>query len=260
MLRLRRFAPVVLGAVAMLSLPTFADVVQLNPSRDNSIYEELTSNSAGGSSWLFSGLTVPLNARRALVEFDIAGNIPAGSTVNSVTVSFTTTRRGPGSGPNDPATLSRLTADWGEGTAAPGTLQGQGDAAGPGDATWSDSFFGTSTWSTPGGDFLPASATALSPTQTGQVLTFTSTPDLVADVQAWVDNPASNFGWILDTQSGQAGARAYGAREGAANQQPVLTVDFTAGSAAVPGSSPLTMILLGLGAIVALGALAIRLR
>ena len=66
------------------------------------------------------------------------------------------------------------------------------------DATWIHTFYNTSFWTTPGGDF------SSTPSATTTVGGANSTPTwsgsgLVADVQAWVSNPASNFGWVIRT-------------------------------------------------------------
>ena len=56
---------------------------------------------------------------------------------------------------------------------------------------------------TPGGkegtDFLTDSS-ALTPVSGRTNYTFVSTSNLVADVQFWLDNTNSNFGWILISQ------------------------------------------------------------
>ena len=252
-----RHSPLLVIPLLAATLPTLADVVQLEPSRDNSIYSEST-NSAGGSSWLFSGITASNDSRRALVAFDLVGSVPAGATINSVTLSFVATRTGPGSGPGDTAAVHRLTTDWGEGDAAPGILNGAGATAGPGDATWQEAMNGAVSWTTPGGDFLTASATQPAPTVPGQALVFASSAALIADVQAWVDDPSTNFGWIIVTQSEIRGARAYGAREGAMGERPVLTVDFDAAASPVAATTPHTTLLLALGALLSLAALVFR--
>jgi hypothetical protein len=55
-----------------------------------------------------------------------------------------------------------------------------------------------------------------------------STPGLVADVQAWLDEPFSNHGWLLrsDTEAPFT-ARHIATRE-SGSTAPVLTVEFTA--------------------------------
>jgi hypothetical protein len=58
--------------------------------------------------------------------------------------------------------------------------------------------------------------------------TFATTPALVADVQVWLTNPASNFGWMMRSaaENVQQSARRFANRESAADK-PTLTVGYT---------------------------------
>ena len=50
---------------------------------------------------------------------------------------------------------------------------------------------------------------------------------MVADVQAWVNNAASNFGWlVLGDESEAATAKRFDTRESAS--PPILTIEYTA--------------------------------
>jgi hypothetical protein len=99
--------------------------------------------------------------------------------------------------------LHRLLVDWGEGTAGSSSPAvgggGNGFAAGSGDATWNTPTFGSGAWTNPGatGDFAAAASAASS--ISGPVETFFTwnSPGLLADVQRWYLNPATNFGWLL---------------------------------------------------------------
>src|SRR4030067_3482017 len=56
---------------------------------------------------------------------------------------------------------------------------------------------------------------------------------LVADVQSWVDTPASNFGWLMkDDETTTTTARKYYSREGFT--PPKLKIDYTPASTDVP--------------------------
>ena len=126
-------------------------------------------------------------------------------------------------------TLHRANADWGE---AGSSGSGQGDVAQPGDATWLFRSFNTLSWATAGGDYAASASASQSVTDTG-------TPEwsgagMVADVQFWLDNAASNFGWlILGDESTTSTARKFTSREGF--NPPRLTVDYTSGSTDVAG-------------------------
>ena len=52
---------------------------------------------------------------------------------------------------------------------------------------------------------------------------------MVADVQSWLDNPASNFGWlVLGDETAIATAKRFDTRESAS--PPVLTIEYTPAS------------------------------
>ncbi|MSU20737.1 MAG: hypothetical protein EXS30_05010 [Pedosphaera sp.] len=65
--------------------------------------------------------------------------------------------------------------------------------------------------------------------------TFPSTSDLVADVQSWLTNPQSNFGWILISQSEGTPrtARRLGSSENPSTA-PSLVIQFNAPAQATP--------------------------
>jgi len=214
-------------AVGSISLvpgpPAGAAVVTLTPNRDNSLFEDNGARSCGIGP-LFCGQTGQFGLRRALVGFDVAGNIPPGSTVTSVQVEVTIVTSGPLSSPSDEFKLNRLTTDWGEKGSV--CFTGTGVAAEDGDATWTHAHFSTGAWGQVGGDFSATpSATTLMPTSGSAI--FISTAGLVADVQAWLDQPSTNFGWIiLGNEVAARSARQFDSLDGAT--PPSLTVEFTA--------------------------------
>jgi glucose/arabinose dehydrogenase len=215
---------------------TGGGTVVLEPSRDNSLYGESGSLSNGMGNRLFGGNTAVGAARRALLAFDIAGNVPAGANITDVKLVLNVSKV-IDSEPRE-FSLLRLLADWGEGASnAPGQ-EGGGDTAEPGDATWTERFFGAAApWTSPGGDFAPvASATATVPPAYGAT-TWLSTPGLVADVQSWLDNPGNNFGWILiGDETVITTARRFDSREiPTPAVRPKLTVEYITGGP-VPGS------------------------
>ena len=95
----------------------------------------------------------------------------------------------------------------------------------PGDATWIHTFFDTGAWTNPGGDFAAAPSAVLS---VGAVGFFTwSSAQMVADVQAWLDDPSTNFGWMVRGAEGLASTRRFDSRENpTAAFRPRLTVRF----------------------------------
>jgi spore coat protein A len=219
------------GGLFGACLPAAAAEVTLTPIADTTIAdgvdpgsgEDFTDNSSGACDNLFAGNTSDDFARRALIEFDVAGNVPAGSTINSVTLTVVVNR----SGDNQAAsmTIAPLTRVFGEGLAGCGPRGGgQGEPANPGDATWSDAEAGSVSWTTPGGDFGPTSASAIVGSDNGSIGIWSSAI-MVGEVQSWLDSPASNLGWVVIGDEGRgATARRFASREGAL--PPTLQIDF----------------------------------
>src|SRR5262249_5146165 len=146
--------------------------------------------SNGAGSYFIAGETNDGLVRRGLIAFDIAGNIPAGSTINSVTLSLHVSQT---AAETATVQLVRLLADWGEGTSNADSNPGQGITATPGDATWVYRFYNSSSWTNTGGDFVSTVSAYTSVSGVG-TYTWGSTAKMVADVQDWLDTPSGNFG------------------------------------------------------------------
>ena len=201
-----------------------AATATLRPSKDNTIYGQ-TNLSNGAGEFLFAGSSGGNGGSRvlrSLIAFNLAGQIPAGATINSVTLTLTVNT--PLASNTNTVRLHRVSADWGEGTSVAPMGGGGGAPATSGDATWTARFFNTSNWSSPGGDFV-ATASASQAVNTNSGSINFSAAGLVADVQAWVNAPASNFGWILVAQDEAGPAVRFASREAAA--APSLLVDYT---------------------------------
>jgi len=119
--------------------------------------------------------------------------------------------------------------NWGEGASDASSQEGGGAAAQAGDATWTLGFFGTpaSSWNTAGGDFSGTASASQASVGFGQVSL--SGAALIADVQSWINNPASNFGWaLLGDEETEQSARRFGSSENPApGERPVLNVSFS---------------------------------
>ena len=229
-----------LGALLILiAAPAYSAQVTLNPLSDNTIYQgtdatqadpNFEDNSCGAGTNLFAGQTNNGLLRRALLRFDIAGQIPAGSTINSATLTVTVNRAG-GNVPQT-MTLRPVTQDWGEGMANCDAVRGggQGIDADPGDATWLDSHFQQTAWSSAGGDFGAISASALVDDGNGAQGIWDSSSAgngaMVTDLQNWLDIPGTNNGWeIVGLEGAGQSTRRFSSREG--SNVPTLTIDFT---------------------------------
>ena len=230
--RRRKLAALLALASSLAVAPALAGVVTLTPSQDNTMYGENGEWSNGAGEFLFSGRTAFSSSRRALLAFDVAGNVPAGSTINSATLTLHVSQS---PGPSQPSpvperfALHRLTAAWGQGTSDAGSPGGLGSPATVHDSTWTYRLWNTDTWATPGGDFNAAgSANAVVAVTNDGFFTWGSSA-MIADVQDWLDNPVTNFGWVLiGNEAADKTARRFDSRENRnAAHRPVLTIDFT---------------------------------
>ena len=121
-----------------------AATISIMPSKDNTLYEfdpDDGDHSNGAGFHFFAGETAMSELRRGVLAFDIAGSIPHGSIITSVTLSMNMSRTI--SETPRIVELHKLLADWGEGTShAPGE-EGDGAPATTNDATWRHRFFDT---------------------------------------------------------------------------------------------------------------------
>src|SRR5581483_5542425 len=213
---------VVTGLVGLGPSSAIAQLANINPSKDNTLYEFVPadgdrSNALGQH--FFAGETSQGEVRRGVLAFDIAGNVPPGSTILGVTLGLNMSRTGLDTART--IELHKLLADWGEGTSVAPGEEGDGAPATPNDATWRHRFFDTIFWTTQGGDF---SATVSASQSVGPVGMYTwSSSQMRADVQSWLDDPTSNFGWlVLGDESEITTAKRFDTRESAS--PPVLTI------------------------------------
>ncbi len=172
-------------------------VVNLGAAKDNTLYESVPDSLSNGLGEHFfvgqTGAGGGFKVRRGLIAFNIASKIPAGSTIQSVVMTLSMNRTISG---NQTVSLHKLTADWGEGTSKAAFGEGMGALATTNDATWLHRFYNSTFWTTAGGDYNPSASAS---TTIGGIAfyNFGSTSQLVADVQDWLDNPVSSFGWIM---------------------------------------------------------------
>jgi len=199
--------------------------IDISAAKDNTLFESPTGALSNGiGDYIFVGRTLQSDSedqRRALLQFDVAAHIPDGSTINSAELSLILSRsRGPQS-----VCLHQMLSDWGEGNSDAAGPEGGGGAAMTDDATWIHAFFDAQNWNTPGGDFN-ATFLACTPVSTLGQQTFNSV-DLTMQVQAWLDNPTTNYGIMLLGDEANIGtAQRFHSRENASGT-PTLTVDYT---------------------------------
>lgn len=214
----------------------YAETIILQPVADTTLIEYSPDNNHGGTDFFNAGTTggIANGARnRGLIRFDFS-SIPAHLKIKSVSMTLEVTRAPAGAG-GAPFALHRMLKNWGEGNkdSTDEISRGLGIPATTNEATWNSPFaFSTNNWSVAGagGDFdtLPSSQSVAYP---DLFSVFASTPRMVADVETWISNPASNFGWLLKTDDENvfSTARSFGSREFAGidtNSPPFIEIKF----------------------------------
>ena len=228
----RFFVGLALGLAmgAMIVTSAAADVLTLEATRDNTLFEDAqgdTSNGSGPS--LFAGRNSQGRARRALLAFDVRSALPAGAMIESVTLRLHL------SNSSDPLPravhIHRALADWGEGASS--SAGGGGAPAQGGDATWLHTYFPGSFWNSPGGDYVPAPSASTTVAGTGDWAW--GDAQLTADVQSWVAE-GGNYGWVVIGDESLPGtARRFDSRELAtAAQRPRMEIHYSMVTRASP--------------------------
>jgi hypothetical protein len=186
-----------LGLSMLMSVPAVADVYfteQIPASQDSTLIDDPEgARSNGAGPYFYVGLTGGNDGggiRRGLIHFDMEGVIPEQARIEDVALHLYA------SNAPDVAEKVRLYAamqDWGEGASCGNG--GKGAAATTGDATWLHTFYDTDAWEEPGGDRArPASARE---TVDNMGSYSWRSNRMKKDVQRWVEQPQTNFGWLL---------------------------------------------------------------
>ena len=193
---------------------TFRDgVAGYAGTTDTTLQESAPATVAGGEATIRLDRDAPAGSGKSvdgLLRFDLAG-VPAGSTVESVKL-----------------TVHVVNATSGEGYALYAAKRTWSEAQ----ATWTSAASG-SAWATAGArganDRGAQVLGTLLPTATG-AHTLTLNADGVAAVQGWVDQPASNRGFVLDAQTNMDGLVFASAEAATVGERPQLSVTYTPAS------------------------------
>src|SRR5215203_2060592 len=197
--------PKILAVVSIVVASAHADVVSLQPFADTTLIEVAPSNNLGGALFFNAGTAGNGNRNRALFLFDLGSVLPAGAVVTGASLSLDIVRQPSNGGNVSLFDLRRVLQPWGEGSQVPesGESPGLGSPAMTGEATWNARFAPGEFWSLPGGQAgidYSNNATASALVQTlGESVLFESNPELIADVQRWIDQTNENFGWMFMT-------------------------------------------------------------
>ncbi len=198
--------------------------VNVSCAADNTLYQTLTGDASNGAGvGLFVGLNAFGSVRRAVLRFNVAATVPAGAKILSAQLTLNCVQSTVAL--PLPITGHRLTQSWGEGTSVASGGGGGGGLATTGDATWLHRFWPGSLWTNLGGDFAATPSFTASMVPIGSFTSIRSEA-AAADVQSWLDTPATNFGWLLKTDELLAStAHRIDSRE-SAGQKPLLAVTY----------------------------------
>ncbi len=159
---------------------------------------------------------------RALMAFDLTAQVPVGASVSAASLSLTADRTISAA---FNFTLHRLNQNWGEGNSNAGDPGGTGIGAESGDATWTHRFHNTDLWTSVGGSFTAAASATTSVNAVGPYSW--SGAGLLADVQAWANNPAQNFGWLLRGDENATSAKRFlSGEDSPPESRPRLSVTY----------------------------------
>ena len=221
-------------SLPLIPMLSTADEVLIVAGADNTLYEDsLGSVSNGSGAIMVAGRTNGEvdSIRRAVLFFDVAGNIPHGAVVESVALSLYLNK---GNGGAREMRLHRLLTDWGEGASVKDG-GGLGATAEPGDATWLHTFYPDAFWGSDGGRYVGRVSASQSVGTAGGnndhagSYTWPSTDRLVDDVRRWVKKPSRNYGWILvGDESVKQTAKQFASRESVSPElRPMLEVTYS---------------------------------
>src|SRR6266540_16894 len=137
--------------------PLQAESVTLRPAADTTLFELNPTNNLGGVATLVSGTTAgefggglqPPGKSRALIRFELAGQVPGSVIITSATFRVRVVKVASIGGVASTFGLHRVLQTWGEGNKGAGTTIGS--AATVGEATWQDRLYPATQWGAPGG-------------------------------------------------------------------------------------------------------------
>lgn len=176
---------------------------------DTTLQEDLPAATAGAAASILLDRDAPAGSGKSLdglLRFDLGG-VPPGSTVESVKLTVQVLNKTSGEGYALYAgrrAWSEAQATWT--SAASGSAWASGGARGASDRG-----------ETPLGTLLPLAA--------GKY-TVTLNSDGIAAVQGWIDQPASNHGFVLDASTNMDGVEFASAEAATASDRPQLVVTY----------------------------------
>ena len=195
----------------------------LAASADTFINSSSPDNNNGASPSIYTGMNGQSGMMRGLVRFTMPSELQGRVTVSQVTMTMVT--RGLGLTDSNPPTAATaavraIAVAWSEGT---GFGDGQmtntvGQPCGSTGATWNQpNCTGGTAWSGGTPTSAASGSAAVPAALEADVIWDSATAGnagMIADVQAWIDAPAGNHGWLITSSTeSAAGAQRFYARE-----------------------------------------------
>ncbi len=233
-------APVATVLALLVAGAAAAEVATFDAIAHGTLYESTGDQLANGlGQHLFAGNNGQDLTRRGLIRFDPdgLGDVVVESAVLRLHVSqANATPSG--------VSLHRVLSDWGVGSTDASGGEGGGGPATPGSATWTHAFFGKVPWANAGGDF---DALALASAKVGDLGWYEWSGDALAEaVQGMIDDPSSNFGWLLQGDESMAStAKRFDSMFAAPEFRPQLVVNYS--TVPAPGALALLGLAGGIG-------------
>ena len=201
---------VCLSAVLFVSMKASAVTATIIPSGDATITDEFPTTPQGGSTILITGTSGSGPNNRSLLRFDLS-SVPVNAVVTNASLSLIAVETAP---TNSWFDLHRVNRQWSESA-----------------VTWNNRLSPVGAWTVAGAsapiDYVSSVTQSNFVADVGPYA-FGSSTLMIADVQLWVNNSATNWGWILisELQGKPKTVKKFGSREAVANNQPVLTVQY----------------------------------
>jgi len=217
-----------LGIFVMLLLaatPAVAATVNIEAGRDTTLIEDQSGSLSNGSGqYFFTGRTnqTENSIRRGLLFFDVAAALPANAHIEKAALILYQSQGNVGL---NEICLVRAQDPWGEDKSA--SSGGLGAPAQPGDATWTNTFYPTTYWVQPGGQFIGRASACQIVDATGYYR-WESTNHLLQDVRLWLHNPDQNNGWgLIGDELTPQNAKRFATRENPnLRLRPLLEVTY----------------------------------
>jgi len=200
--------------------------VALVPVADTGLYEIGPNNNLGGVMEVPAGVHSGARRSRYLLKFDIANALPVEARIVDAELRL---QVGPAGSPTQTYQLHRMLRSWEEGNKG----GNNGSPAGDGETTWLAQYHPATPWASPGGSSgvdYAAVPSAISTLGGDGSTNDVRGAALASDVQLWLDEPGTNFGWMLraaDETASQT-VRRIKSRE-TVTGSPLLTVRYQVG-------------------------------